>query len=82
MLIPCPTCGAQIADTANRCPACGGSTQRGRSARNLWILGVIVLACVSWFAWDVHQSKLRAEERERAYREAIDASNRFLDSQR
>ena len=48
--VPCPSCGADIYEDADRCPACGDFVvlrARGSSSRWWWILAVLAAAAVA-----------------------------------
>lgn len=82
MLTACEHCGHNVARNAKACPNCGGATRAGQAARAMKVLVFIGLAIAGLLAWQNHQAERRAAEAARSYQEAIDASNRFLDSQR
>lgn len=81
MLITCDHCGHNIAKDAKVCPNCGGATLAGRITRAIKVILLVGLAIVGLFVWQNHQAQRRAAEAARSYQEAIDASNRFLDTQ-
>jgi predicted nucleic acid-binding Zn ribbon protein len=51
---PCPACGAEIYDDAERCPECGHYQSREdqrRSATPVWIIATAVLCLVIVVLW-------------------------------
>lgn len=51
---PCPKCGAEIADIADRCPVCGenvvpGSGERGRQPP--WLAAIVLIVVLGFVAW-------------------------------
>ena len=51
--VPCPSCGEEIPDFADRCPYCGDWVVQGggRSARSLLFIAVAVLLIVALLFW-------------------------------
>ena len=52
---PCPSCGRQIADLAERCPYCGDWVVRGQrgpaSSRTLLFVAVVILLVIALLYW-------------------------------
>jgi predicted nucleic acid-binding Zn ribbon protein len=57
MTVPCPHCGAQIAEEAQRCPQCGDwieSEPHGYENRTVLFLlaaGFVIVVAVMWLLW-------------------------------
>ena len=53
--IPCPNCGAEVPDMADRCPYCGDwivqGGQTGVSARSVVFAAVVLLTIVALLYW-------------------------------
>lgn len=43
-LKPCPECGAEISDKANKCPKCGVKIDHS----TVWQRGCVMLGCAPW----------------------------------
>ena len=52
---PCPSCGRQIADLAERCPYCGDWVVRGErspaSNRSLFFAAIVILLLIALLYW-------------------------------
>lgn len=53
--VPCPACGREIPDFADRCPSCGNWVMQGGgpAPRAGWVLPVVVIVVAGVLLWGV-----------------------------
>jgi hypothetical protein len=49
--LPCPGCGAEVAELAERCPNCGTWIESRSSAPRPWVIGTAAALLVALLIW-------------------------------
>lgn len=81
-LIHCAECSKPFSSRADTCPHCGVKTPHASRVLNWRIAALLALVLAAWFAWSHHRGEQKRLADQKAYQTAIEASQRFQDSQR